>query len=124
MRKAKIDWQMNIYANAVHAFTNPDADRHGIPGIAYNKEADRRSFQAMVDLFNEVFGAKPADHPSGQARRLIATKLICAQRALRHGGHRELEIFSLCPPCLSALCAKRFHSRDPFFKLAPRPRPI
>ena len=71
MRKAKVDWQMNIYANAVHAFTNAGADKHGIPGIAYNKEADHRSWQAMIDLFNEVFGAKAAnpDHPAGQARR-------------------------------------------------------
>ncbi|HET6248434.1 MAG TPA: dienelactone hydrolase family protein [Tepidisphaeraceae bacterium] len=70
MRKAKVDWQMNIYANAVHAFTNPDANRHGIPGIAYNKEADHRSFQAMLDLFNETFGAKAAaGHSGGQARK-------------------------------------------------------
>jgi dienelactone hydrolase len=58
MRKAHADWQMNIYANAVHAFTNPNADAHHIPGIAYNKEADRRSWQAMMDFFNEVFGTK------------------------------------------------------------------
>jgi dienelactone hydrolase len=50
-----VDWQMNIYSHAVHAFTNPDADKHGIPGIKYNKEADERSFRAMIDLFNEVF---------------------------------------------------------------------
>ncbi|MDB5354545.1 MAG: dienelactone hydrolase [Phycisphaerales bacterium] len=56
MRKAHADWQMNIYANAVHAFTNPGADAHHIPGIAYNKEADQRSWQAMMDLFHEVFG--------------------------------------------------------------------
>lgn len=71
MRKANVDWQMNIYSHAVHAFTNPDADRHGIPGIAYNKEADHRSWQAMLDLFNEVFGAKQGavEHPAGQARK-------------------------------------------------------
>ncbi|MDB5171859.1 MAG: dienelactone hydrolase [Phycisphaerales bacterium] len=63
MRKAHADWQMNIYANAVHSFTNPGADKHGIPGIAYNKEADRRSWQAMLDLFHEVFGTAPSPKP-------------------------------------------------------------
>ena len=70
MRKAKVDWEMNVYGHAVHAFTNPDADKAKIPGVAYNKEADHRSWQAMLDFFNEVFGAKAAaDHPSGQASR-------------------------------------------------------
>jgi dienelactone hydrolase len=54
MRNAKADWQMNIYGGAVHAFTNPDADRHHIPGIAYNKEADQRSWQAMQEFFREL----------------------------------------------------------------------
>lgn len=58
MRKAHIDWQMNSYGGAVHSFTNPGADKHGIPGIAYNKEADHRSFHAMLSLFREVFGMK------------------------------------------------------------------
>jgi dienelactone hydrolase len=70
MRKAGVDWQMNTYSKAVHAFTNPDADRHGIPGIAYNKEADRRSFEAMIALFNEVFGAAASStKPAAQASR-------------------------------------------------------
>ena len=67
MRKANVDWQMNIYSHAVHAFTNPDSDKHGIPGIAYNKEADHRSWQAMIDFFNETFGAK--ETTPGQASR-------------------------------------------------------
>ena len=55
MRENHVDWQMNIYGGAVHSFTNPNADKHGIPGIAYNAEADRRSWEAMQRLFNEVF---------------------------------------------------------------------
>lgn len=58
MRDAKVDWQMNIYSGAVHAFTNPDADRHGIPGIAYNKNADSRSWEAMKAFFHEIFDTK------------------------------------------------------------------
>jgi len=56
MRDGKVDWQMNIYSGAVHAFTNPDADKFGIKGIAYNAEADHRSWQAMKDFFAEIFG--------------------------------------------------------------------
>jgi len=70
MRKAHADWEMNVYGNAVHSFTNPGADKHGIPGIAYNKEADHRSFEAMIALFNEVFGARATStRPAAQASR-------------------------------------------------------
>ncbi len=70
MRQAKVDWQMNVYGHSVHAFSNPNADKHGIPGIAYNAEADRRSFRAMLSLFGEVFGADAAlARPGGQASR-------------------------------------------------------
>lgn len=60
MRQNHVDWEMNLYGNAVHSFTNPEADKHGIPGIAYNAEADRRSWQAMQDLFHELFGGQHA----------------------------------------------------------------
>ena len=56
MRKAGADYQVMIFGGAHHAFTNPDADRHGIKNIAYNAAADKRSFQAMMDLFQECWG--------------------------------------------------------------------
>ena len=46
----------NVYGGAVHSFTNPRASLVDIPGIAYDEATDRRSWQAMVDLFYEVFG--------------------------------------------------------------------
>ncbi len=58
MRDGKVDWQMNIYSGTLHAFTNPDADKFGIKGIAYNANADHRSWQAMKDFFHEIFGEK------------------------------------------------------------------
>ena len=60
MRENHVDWQLNIYGGAVHSFTNPNADKYGIPGIAYNAEADRRSWRAMQSLFNDAFGARSA----------------------------------------------------------------
>jgi len=56
MNERGADWQVNIYAHAVHAFTNPDADKHGMKNIAYNAEADHRSWKAMEDFFAETIG--------------------------------------------------------------------
>jgi dienelactone hydrolase len=56
MRRAGVDWQMNIYGGAVHSFTNPDAGKTGLDGVAYNEKADRRSWQAMLAFFDEILG--------------------------------------------------------------------
>lgn len=64
MRENHVDWQMNIYGNAVHGFTNPEADKHGIPGLKYDPEADRRSWHAMQFFFNDVF--HPGKHAASR----------------------------------------------------------
>ncbi len=55
MNQAKADYQINIYSGAKHAFTNPAADSHHIDGIAYNEQADKRSWMALNDFFAEIF---------------------------------------------------------------------
>jgi dienelactone hydrolase len=55
MRKGNVDWQVISYGGAHHAFTNPAADQHHLPNIAYNADADKRSFQAMTNFFGEIF---------------------------------------------------------------------
>ena len=55
MRAANVDWRMNVYGNAVHNFTNPDADRSGNPASKYHQPSDERSWRAMRDLFDETF---------------------------------------------------------------------
>ncbi len=55
MRKAAVDWQLVKYGDAVHSFTNPGAGTDKAAGAAYNARADRRSFQAMLTFFNEIF---------------------------------------------------------------------
>lgn len=55
MRKARADWQFNVYGGAKHSFTNPDAGKYHVAALAYNKEADHRSWQAMKDFFREIF---------------------------------------------------------------------
>jgi dienelactone hydrolase len=56
MTVAKVDWRMNLYGGAGHSFTNPDVGRLGRPGFGYHEPSDRRSWKAMLDLFDEVFG--------------------------------------------------------------------
>jgi dienelactone hydrolase len=55
MRTSNADWQLNIYANAVHAFTHKDAGTDNSKGAAYNEKADKRSWEAMKIFFDELF---------------------------------------------------------------------
>ncbi len=63
MNDGKFDYQFASYAGAVHAFTNPGADKvaaaNGLSGkIGYNAAADHRSWALMKDFFNEIFAKK------------------------------------------------------------------
>ncbi len=51
-----IDWQFIHYGNTAHSFSDPEADQRGIPGLAYNRSADQRSWAAMRGFFEETFG--------------------------------------------------------------------
>ena len=44
---------MDLYGGVGHSFTNKEADQVGMPGIAYDEAADRRSWQTMLSLFDE-----------------------------------------------------------------------
>jgi len=57
MTKSGADWQIVSYGGTVHSFTNPDAASAGVPGLAYNKLADQRSWESMTAFFKEIFGA-------------------------------------------------------------------
>ena len=43
-----------IYGGAVHGFTNPGSGNDKSRGVAYDAEADRRSWEAMKVFFAEV----------------------------------------------------------------------
>ena len=63
LEAAGVDYQSIDYAHAIHAFTNPNADRiakeKGMEGmIGYNETAARRSWQQMQIFFDEIFGAR------------------------------------------------------------------
>ncbi len=50
------DWQLHAYGKTMHAFTNPAANDPDM-GTVYNETADRRSWQAMTNFLDELFGA-------------------------------------------------------------------
>jgi len=53
MRAANVDWQMVQYGGARHAYTLPAAGNDPKSPVAYNPEADRRSWIAMQNFFDE-----------------------------------------------------------------------
>ncbi len=59
MKNARVDYQFIAYGGAVHAFTNPAAGNDPTKTSAYDAKADRRSWQAMLQFFSEIFA--PAD---------------------------------------------------------------
>ncbi len=54
MTKANVDWELDIYGHAVHAFTNPEVhDVHS--GLAFNTKANARSWSSAARFFSEIF---------------------------------------------------------------------
>jgi dienelactone hydrolase len=54
MTEAEADWQLHSYGNAYHAFTNKEANDPNL-GTQYNENADKRSWQSMMNFFTEIF---------------------------------------------------------------------
>lgn len=55
MKEARADWQLVVYGGAKHGFTNPDADKVHIDGIAYNEKAAFRAWNLMKAYLQEIF---------------------------------------------------------------------
>lgn len=54
MNEAKVDWQVHIYGNAMHAFVTPAANDPG-RGMLYNPIAAARAWTAIQHFLVEVF---------------------------------------------------------------------
>ena len=54
MTEAKVDWQLHAYGGVLHAFTVPEANDLNL-GALYDARAARRSWQAMLDFYEEIF---------------------------------------------------------------------
>jgi dienelactone hydrolase len=59
MDAAGAEYEVVVYDDATHSFTNPDADsiaaKFGLP-VGYNVEADNDSWQKMTEFFSDAFG--------------------------------------------------------------------
>ena len=59
MDKAQADYKLINYEGAKHSFTSKEADangeKFGLP-LAYNEEADKKSWEEMKAMFADVFG--------------------------------------------------------------------
>lgn len=55
LSEAGADWQFVSYGGVKHSFTNPAADKAGVDGLGYDPAADKRSWKAMLNLFDELF---------------------------------------------------------------------
>ena len=54
LTQAGADWQIHVYGNTLHAFTNPDANNPQL-GAIYNKRAEQRSWQTLLNFLEELF---------------------------------------------------------------------
>jgi len=54
LNDAHVDWQLNIYGQTTHAFTNPEADMPD-QGLKYKSISSERAFQSMRQFFKEIF---------------------------------------------------------------------
>ena len=57
-KKAGGDCKTVSYPGAVHGFTNPDNGSDKSRGVAYDKDADEKSWAAMKLFFDEIFAGK------------------------------------------------------------------
>lgn len=71
LEAAGVDWRVNVYGGAKHAFwaspTNPDGSPTGgtthptatVPGVGYHPMHTPRAWRAVLDLFDETLGTLP-----------------------------------------------------------------
>lgn len=55
MTDAGARFEVISYPGIKHSFTNPDADKSGVPGLAYNEATDKQSWESLLKLLREVF---------------------------------------------------------------------
>lgn len=67
MQAAGVDWQLNLYGGAEHAFhlppLNPDGslstsctgEQDTVPGVGYHHAHAQRAWRHVLDMLNETF---------------------------------------------------------------------
>ena len=56
MTHARADWQLIVYGDCYHSFTNPNVQGMGDPRMKYSATADRQSWAAALLFLEEVLG--------------------------------------------------------------------
>ena len=51
MTAAGADSRLIHYPGVKHSFTNPEAGTHGMGGLAYNADADKKSWAELLKFF-------------------------------------------------------------------------
>ena len=64
MSDAGAQVEVKTYPGVKHAFTNPDAAKAGMPALAYDATADNESWQALLKLLTQTFGAINPSRPA------------------------------------------------------------
>jgi dienelactone hydrolase len=54
--KAGVKYEFVGYKDVYHSFTVPEADKHNIKGMKYDKTADEDSWKRMRALFKDTLG--------------------------------------------------------------------
>lgn len=54
MSEKNADWQVHVYGNTMHAFTNPDANDKDF-GTVYNPKAEKRAMVSLHNFLAELF---------------------------------------------------------------------
>lgn len=55
MKSAGATYRVVSYAGAVHSFTVPNSEKAGVPGVAYQKEADEQSWDELLKFLKGLF---------------------------------------------------------------------
>jgi len=53
MKAAGANYRLITYPGAKHSFTNPNADKSGVPGLAYDASADQKSWAELLKFFKK-----------------------------------------------------------------------
>lgn len=55
LKAANVNYEIDLYGGAVHSFTEKDAGNDVSSGVAYNAQADQRSWARAMAFFGEIF---------------------------------------------------------------------
>jgi dienelactone hydrolase len=55
LERAGAEWTMMVFGGVKHSFTNPSAGDYGMEALAYDAQADRLSWQALLWILKDTF---------------------------------------------------------------------